>query len=61
MVVLYKDLKKRFVEVFVVGCIFEVAGGDAVEEGEVCCSIFLGGCFSALKNMLAERFLGMAV
>lgn len=61
MVVLYKNLKKRLVEVFVVGGITEEAGGDVVEEGEVCCGIFLGGCFSALKNMLAEPFLRMAV
>lgn len=61
MFVLYEDLKKGFVEVFVVGGIFEEAGGDAIEEGEVCRGIFLSGCFSALTNMLAELFFGMAV
>lgn len=61
MVVLYEDLKERFVEVFLVGGIFEEAGGDAVEEGEVCCGIFLGGRFSILADMLDELFFGMDV
>jgi hypothetical protein len=56
MVVLYEYLEEGFVEVFVVGGIFEDAGGDAVEEGKVCCGIFLGGCFSAMTDMLAELF-----
>lgn len=57
MVVLYEDLKKRFVEVFVVGGIFEDAGGDAVEEREVCCSVFLGGSFSEIIFMSVEAFV----
>lgn len=55
MVILYEDLKERFIEVFVVGGIFEDARGDAVEEREVCGSVFLGSCFSGSTCMLVER------
>ena len=53
VVVLYEDLKEGFVELFVVGGIFENARGDTVEQRKVSCSIFLSGCFSALINMSA--------
>ena len=53
MFVLYEDLKKRFVEIFVIDGIFEEAGGDAVEEGEVCRGIFLGGCFSEFDGYVS--------
>lgn len=60
MAVLYENLKERFVEVFIVGDIFKDAGGDTVKEGEVCCCIFLGGCFPAMiAYTLVDVFPGV--